>query len=216
MMMRRCKNGHYYEPEKYTTCPYCGVDIDLRDTITPARPTVPDAGKQAKMPANDAEDLTRRAPSPQAEKGHLGQPAALPEGSQSDDEETIRVLPGADPEGKGPFDPVVGWLVCIQGPNRGESYLIRSGRSSIGRDEANTIMIPGDQTMSRNEHAFLIYDPRANVFKIAPGNGTGLVYLNSVSVDVPTLLHAHDVIELGQTQLLFVPLCGDDFRWDAV
>ncbi len=25
--MIQCKNGHYYDPEKHTSCPYCGIDI---------------------------------------------------------------------------------------------------------------------------------------------------------------------------------------------
>jgi len=24
----KCKNGHYYDPERHTNCPYCGVDIN--------------------------------------------------------------------------------------------------------------------------------------------------------------------------------------------
>ncbi|MEY4718907.1 MAG: hypothetical protein RL563_1525, partial [Pseudomonadota bacterium] len=31
------------------------------------------------------------------------------------------------------FDPVVGWLVCVQGPERGRDYRIRSERNGIGR-----------------------------------------------------------------------------------
>jgi pSer/pThr/pTyr-binding forkhead associated (FHA) protein len=23
----KCKNGHYYDPDKHTSCPYCGIDI---------------------------------------------------------------------------------------------------------------------------------------------------------------------------------------------
>jgi len=39
------------------------------------------------------------------------------------------------------------------------------------------------------------------------------MHLNDEEVDVPVELKPHDIIELGQTKLMFVPLCGEKFQW---
>jgi len=111
------------------------------------------------------------------------------------------------------FDPVVGWLVCIQGPEKGRDYRVRSERNGIGRGPEMAICIASDETISRENHAIISYNPRKASFRIAPGEGRGMTYLNDEEVDVPQPLQAYDRIELGQTQLLFVPLCGEHFHW---
>jgi hypothetical protein len=41
------------------------------------------------------------------------------------------------------------------------------------------------------------------------------VYLNDEEVTVPTELKPYDIIELGQTKLMFVPFCGEHFQWGS-
>jgi hypothetical protein len=41
-----------------------------------------------------------------------------------------------------------------------------------------------------------------------------LVYKNGEEVVFSEPLEAYDVIELGRTKLLFVPLCGERFKWE--
>lgn len=66
------------------------------------------------------------------------------------------------------IDPVVGWLVCIKGPSRGRDYRIRSGRNGIGRSDAMDVPIAGDDTVSRENHAFLVYEPQNAVSVSGP------------------------------------------------
>ena len=112
------------------------------------------------------------------------------------------------------FDPVVGWLVCTQGPEKGRDYRVRSERNGIGRGADMAICIAGDEAISRENHAFISYNPRKASFRIAPGEGRGMIYLNGEEVDVPMPLMAYDRIELGQTHLIFLPLCGERFHWE--
>ncbi|WP_150050339.1 MULTISPECIES: FHA domain-containing protein [Methylomonas] len=112
------------------------------------------------------------------------------------------------------IDPVVGWLVCVEGPEKGRDYRIRSERNSIGRGAGMAICIQGDEAISRENHAYVSFNPRAGTFRIAPGDGRGMTYLNGNEVDVPMPLNAYDRIELGQTALLFIPLCGERFGWE--
>ena len=111
------------------------------------------------------------------------------------------------------IEPVVGWLVCVGGPDRGRDYRIRSQRNFIGRDPRMDISISSDDQISRENHAAITYHPRSNSFKLAPGEAHGITYLNNESVDVPVLLKPYDSIELGATKLIFVPFCSEAFQW---
>ena len=111
------------------------------------------------------------------------------------------------------FDPVVGWLACVEGPSRGKSYTIRSGVNSIGRSERMDIVITGDLKISGENHAKISYSDKHNRFNLLPGEGRNIVYLNDEEVFTPMPLHAYDLIDFGETKLLFVPLCGERFTW---
>lgn len=139
--------------------------------------------------------------------------------------DTVRLGPAADPDatvrlggsasGQASIEPVVGWLVVTTGPWAGRDFRLLAGRTSIGRDASMDVALTADPRVSRERHALVTYDPRSNQYRLVPGDGSGLVYLNGDAVDVPTTLSAHDRIEVGETTLVFVPLCGDAFRWGA-
>jgi hypothetical protein len=187
MAMRRCKQGHYYEAERYSTCPACGVDgLDIG-------PTKPKS-------SNVAAEV---APLPETQSKGQSVPA--------DNVEEIRTV-GVVKKQSG-IDPVVGWLVCIEGADRGRDYRIRSERNLIGRAPSMDICISGDDTISRTAHAVISFEPRRQTFRLLPGEGHGLVYLDDEVVEGPTELKPYAKIELGQTKLLFVPLCGERFSW---
>ena len=111
------------------------------------------------------------------------------------------------------FDPVVGWLACVEGPSRGKSYTIRGGINSIGRGDRMDITITGDRTISMENHAKISYSDRNNRFNLLPGDGRNIVYLNGEEVFAATPLQAYDLIDFGETKLLFIPLCGERFTW---
>lgn len=171
MPLKRCENGHNYDPAKHTTCPYCAVPLDL-----------PQAG------------------APRANPGAHG-------GAQP---KTRSILSSGQASG---VDPVVGWLVCVDGPDRGRDYRLHSERNFIGRASGMDVAVLGDDTVSRENHAVVSFNPRGNEFKVAPGTGRGLVYLNDTEVEAPKKLSAGDLVTVGRTRLRFVPLCGKDFSW---
>ena len=111
------------------------------------------------------------------------------------------------------FDPVVGWLACVEGPSRGKSYTIRGGINSIGRGDRMDITITGDRTISMENHAKISYSDRNNRFNLLPGDGRNIVYLNGEEVFAATPLQAYDLIDFRETKLLFIPLCGERFTW---
>ena len=111
------------------------------------------------------------------------------------------------------FDPVVGWLACVAGPSRGKSYTIRGGINAIGRGDRMDIVITGDLKISSENHAKISYSDKHNRFNLLPGDGRNIIYLNDEEVFSPMPLKAYDLIDFGETKLLFIPLCGERFTW---
>jgi hypothetical protein len=113
-------------------------------------------------------------------------------------------------------DPVVGWLVVVKGPGRGQAVRIGSEWNSIGRDPDQRICLNfGDNHISRRNHAKLNYEPIARKFSITIGDGINSTYVRGENLLGPTELKASDRIRIGETELLFVPLCGDNFDWNG-
>ena len=111
-------------------------------------------------------------------------------------------------------EPVVGWLVAISGNHFGESFYIHAGQNSIGRGADNDIVVGLDNSISRVKHALIVYEPKKRKFYLQPGASSGLTYLNDEYITESKLVEAKDVIELGESKLLFIPLCGPDFTWE--
>ncbi|GAB2022764.1 hypothetical protein RyT2_18380 [Pseudolactococcus yaeyamensis] len=114
------------------------------------------------------------------------------------------------------IDPVVGWLVCIEGPQMGRDYRIMAEKNFIGRSDDMQIQILGDNRIARRNHAIIAYDPLKRITLILPGDSQGLVYLMNDAVYTPTELNPYDVIQLGNSKFLFIPLCGENFEWESM
>lgn len=112
------------------------------------------------------------------------------------------------------IQPVTGWLVCVEGPQMGQDYRIMSEKNFIGRAEEMHIRIIGDNAVSRRNHAVIVYDPKKRNFYLLPGDASGLAYHNNEAVYSPVELNAYDLIQLGRSKFVFVPLCGPHFEWD--
>ncbi len=199
--MIECDEGHWFDKSQNTMCPFC----DVRN-VDPTRKF--DAGKAA-APAPEAAVTDDEAAETVMYRGRAAG-AETPRASEDVDEATRAVW--AKDSG---FDPVVGWLACIDGMNKGRDYRIRSGYNVIGRDTRSQICIAGDTTISRENHAKLFFDPRNATFHVISGEGRSGIYVNGQVVLQSSVLNAYDVLEVGSTKLVFVPLCGDRFRWDG-
>lgn len=242
MAQIECGRGHLYDPDKYPTCPYCntnqqitvaaaGRTAPIRVTgtnrtapvsVTAPQRTAPLSGVSVTAPQKTAplSGISVTAPSktmPPRGYNPNGVPVqpeeapapAFPHGaSVTSAGKTVGMM-----QEKMGFDPVVGWLVCTEGPSRGKSYTIRGGINSIGRSDRTDITITGDRTISAENHARLSYSDKNNRFNLLPGDGRNIVYLNGEEVFSPMPLKAYDQIDFGATKLLFIPLCGEQFTW---
>jgi len=111
------------------------------------------------------------------------------------------------------IEPVVGWLACIDGPRRGQSFSLHEGKNFIGRGDDMDVQILGDLQISRINHACIAYDPKNLKFMLVPGDSDGIVYLENRSIFHATELTDLSRITIGNTELVFRPLCGEHFSW---
>lgn len=217
-MQTKCGFGHLYDSDLYATCPYCnrnarsivfGPDGAGR-TGMPGNHgggTIPSTGGPGTIPPTGGPGGSARQRS-----SSIG-PTELPEELKKKMEKEKKNRTVGIFEQKYGLDPVVGWLVCIEGPEKGRDYRLFDRINSIGRDETNDVVIASEQTLSLSNHARLAYDAKHNNFQMIPGEGRNITYLNDAPLYVPQMLHAYDVIEFGETKLLFIPLCNDKFQW---
>jgi len=115
-----------------------------------------------------------------------------------------------DPSG---VSPVVGWLVCVEGPDRGRDYRLHSEKNFIGREPGMDICIAGDDSISRQRHAAIVYEPKKKTFWLQPGDAAGLVYLNEELVNTPVQMFEDDTVALGKTKLVLVPFTSAKCQW---
>lgn len=111
-------------------------------------------------------------------------------------------------------DPVCGWIVCVEGTRRGKDYRVKEGKNFVGRADDMDIQILGDNRISKRNHCVIVYDVKQNSMVILPGDSNGIAYLNDEAVYVPTPLNPYDVIEMGDSKFIFIPLCGQHFKWE--
>lgn len=110
-------------------------------------------------------------------------------------------------------EPVTGWLVCVKGEYRGESFPLKAGVNVIARGGAADVCLKKDTKVSRQKHASVIYEPKKKVFYIGEGESS-LTYCNEELVYGKQELKAYDSIEIGNGLYLFIPFSGERFDWD--
>lgn len=115
-------------------------------------------------------------------------------------------------------DPVVAWLVIVGGPGLGAYRPIYEGNNTIGRAANQRIPIDfGDDAISSEEQAYIRYDGGERSFLFVPNLAkTNVVAVNDKRPTSAVTLQPMDVITMGRTQLVFVPLCGQDFDWGDI
>ncbi len=200
MNMQRCPSGHFYDKSKYDQCPYCNPATSSENRTIPLDTTT------GGIPGDEAPTGWGTTPL----DGDIGKTMPLQPGS-----DVTRALTPSDSAGH-TYDPVVGWFVCVDGKDKGVDYRIHSGNNAIGRGSTMQIRILNDTAISKENMAHTAFDPRSRKFFFEAGAGRNLVYVNEELLlpHQSRELQAYDRILLGQTTLLFLPLCGEAFSWE--
>ncbi|MCF8031874.1 MAG: FHA domain-containing protein [Desulfarculaceae bacterium] len=113
------------------------------------------------------------------------------------------------------YEPVVGWLVCTSGDQKGRDYRIKPGVNEIGRDPESAVSIAlggADMAISRRWHAVIEYFNEENEFYINRKDNPE-VWRNDSRVLTLTKLDPFDRLLFGTTPYIFIPLCSEKFKW---
>ena len=209
-MIIKCENGHWYDNVVNRSCPHCKRDseklsIRLEDveeddrTISIAEVDMSLGEELGSIIGNAIRDSANNVDSGE-EKSDLSE----------DDDKTISF---------GFFDmmntpPVVGWVVCVSGTERGKDYRLHNEKNFVGRSTSMDVVLIDDKKIARDKHCSIQYDPKGNAFYLSPENGN-LTYMNNQMINSPVLLKDGDKITIGETTLLFVPFCKEERVWES-
>lgn len=223
---RTCPNGHCYDPEKYMSCPYCGQETVGFDPGTVGFGDQTVGFEDPGIPVMGGGIGSQTVPLPDDSIAIPGVEKVEPVGTgwfttgrevkedPNDLTQTVSLydLNGEDSE---PVKPVVGWLVCTSGADIGKSFNLKAGKNFVGRDaNKSDVTISGDKAISRDRHAIIVFDPKSKRFHVQPGESSELYYLNNDVVLQVMELKDRDLLTIGNTDLIFVAFCGEQFAWE--
>lgn len=206
-MAIKCKNGHWYDPNVYRSCPHCKRNNEklslMLDNVEEDDKTISIADVDISL-GQQLGEIVGESVSNAASLDMLGGMS-----TGDDDDKTISFgffsVTG--------LQPVTGWLVCLNGGEKGKDYRLHSGKNFVGRSNTMDVILIDDKSVSRDKHCTVTYDPKGNEFYLSPENGN-TVYLNGEMMETAKKIKADDVITIGKTDLIFISYCKEDRTWE--
>ena len=183
MAVVRCVMGHFYDDTKSASCPHCENIVGGFDD-------------ERTVSGAMLERMQRPA----------GQQVINFGETSPGDEKTVGIY-----KKKHGWDPVTGWLVCVDGSEKGRDYRLHSGRNFLGRAANMDISVPGDMEVSRENHCSIVFEPKGQAFLLAPGSA--VVFFNGQQITESVTLKATDVIKVGVSEFVFIPFCVEGRGW---
>lgn len=215
MAIVRCENGHYYDSEKFSRCPHCGIFAGKKDdmkTVALGRgsgSTKKGAGDGHKtMPFGN---LFRKPAADHTANHTVDHTIAMGQDTSRPDDELKTIGIWSDARGN---DFVTGWIVCVKGPERGRDYRLFHGMNHVGRSADMDVCIMDDTAISRENHCTITYEPRSNRFFLTPMNGN-TVRQNGEMLDKPKELKTGDIIGIGMSEFEFIAFCRGERKWES-
>ncbi|MFI3291262.1 MAG: FHA domain-containing protein [Opitutales bacterium] len=112
------------------------------------------------------------------------------------------------------YSEVVGWVTIVSGYGRGRSFELKHGYSFVGKDASQEVCLNfGDESISKEKHIKFLYDDQDRCFYVTAGESRNLGRINGKLFDGLTPIKNYDKIKIGNTELLFIALCGEEFSW---
>lgn len=111
---------------------------------------------------------------------------------------------------------VLAWLTVTNSSAKGKVFTLTTAKNTIGRSDPEhpvDIDLRNDRGISRGVQAMIVYDPLNKKFFLQSTGGKTFVYVNKEILLTYTELKPYDVIRVGETNLVFVPLCCEQFSW---
>ena len=201
-MQITCPKGHVYD-SSLPSCPYCLPGQGSVGSTTPVNQYGGNVGSTT--PVNQY-------------GGNVG--PTVPVNPPPVQRETVFIGDLSDPNNPKPIQPttptrvrpVVGWLVCVQGPDIGKDFRLHTHFNHVGRAENQDVCL-SDESVSR-EHFTVSYDMVNNRYFADMGKGSTFVYINGYPLGARVTLKKGDQIKVANTLLVFIPLEQQDVKWN--
>ena len=246
MNVVKCSQGHFYDADKFTVCPHCGVaqqeltqsnSVVRKDETVALREEEIQAWEYKQEMYENSTVKGKRTKgtflgkkrksevfSGQNESVYTG-PITIKTATIQQTIQTEQPMPmsmtGAPVVAAHVAAPVrergctVGWLIFLNGKDKGTTCELKSGNNFIGSGADMDVQIRNDSKVAHKNHAKIVFEPNKQEFFVAPGDSSELVYLGEDVVMIPQKLAAYDRIIIGDTTMLFMPLCGEKFTWQG-
>ena len=217
MDLKRCANGHFYDGEKFSFCPHCQGGSGNNETI-PFQEAANNNAGTVTMPGNmiGGQGVGQTVPL-NPPPGNNNQVKEVKSNlGAGDDAKTVGFFGNlVSAIGKNEqVQPVVGWMVCTKGKHIGKDFRLKAGRNFIGRNSDMDVALTGENSVSRESHAVIAYEPHQSIFIAQPGSASELFYLNGNVVLSATQIRRNDRLQLGEVELMLIPCCDENFKWE--
>ncbi len=207
MELIKCENGHFYDLDKYETCPYC----EKKDNSGKMSYLKSDGVPIYKATGNSVNEAVTVAMLPRTNEVELASTDRGINAGIAATDEPVTVAFFAANSGTAY---ITGWLVCVEGAEKGRDYRVCHGMNWVGRDADMDIYIKGDPEIALKKHCAIVYDDKSNQFFILDGDNS-LTYLNDHLVKGSAILKQGDMIGIGKSRFEFVPFCREGHQWEG-
>lgn len=187
---KKCSRGHTYN-SSYSECPFCKA-LGVSELIDSDPHNIIDILDPPAYPVPKT-----KAVEEQTEK------------TETEDNVTQVLIRSENSNN----DPVVGWLVCTKGAEYGKGLALHADNNFVGSAPDQDIQLADPKISS--SHFSVGFDSENNVYFIFMQSGAhGIVSINGKLLKETTILQAGDKIQVGDTELVFIPLDQKFVKWD--
>lgn len=205
MQIVRCANGHWYDMEKYSDCPYCKNNNSEESSMLSGN--VPQFGVSFES-MNEAATVALAVGGGAVEIVGAAPMGKTPVMGMAAGKEPVTTAFYSRQRGTA-F--VTGWLVGRGGPVYGRDYRISFGKNWVGKSLSMDICIMEDTSIAP-KHCAIVYDGKSNAFFVALEDGA-ITYLNGEMLSKSHRLSLGDEIRIGNSTFEFVPFCREGHIW---
>ncbi len=215
MDLQKCELGHFFDGDEYELCPICGGS-----PILPKQdiPPIEDEKLHVWEPFDEWE--TKSSWETQSGDATVN---VMTEGVTEDAADgltetlSFQAKESEEQVEEAALQPVAGWLVCVEGKNCGKAYELHEGQNSIGRGEGLQIDLKGEDSVSREGHANVVYDSKNNCFYAIPVVSSSVYYIDGNKIVLsPEKLVKNSILTIRGVKLMLIPCCDEVFRWTIV
>ncbi len=224
-MVRKCKSGHWYDPNLFQQCPHCKKDseklklslseededdrtVSMMDLSLDTQLSGLKSAENSGLKSAENNGL-KSADQKEVDLSIFDFGIISSESLGEDDDKTISFWDF----GSSKLPAVTGWLVGLTGEDTGKDFRLHTGKNFIGRSINMDVVLSDDKQVSREKHCSITYDPKSNKFFVSGEHGN-TIYLNGAVMEGIREIRDGDILTVGMTELAFVPYCKEERTWE--